>query len=137
MVVPATRAPRRLLAPDSCLLNSALMKLLVTGRGRCIGSHLVEALVSRGDSVSVIDNFNDFYDPAIKRSNISNFPRSVRVHEIDLCDQAAVVNALAEQKPDAIVHLAARAGVRPSVHSPELYLRTNIFCTFNLLEASP
>jgi UDP-glucuronate 4-epimerase len=112
------------------------MKLLVTGGAAFIGSHLVEALVSRGDTVSVIDNFNDFYDPAIKRSNVSNFPRSVRVHKIDLCDQTVVIDTLAEQKPDAIVHLAARAGVRPSVRSPELYLQTNIFGTFNLLEAA-
>jgi UDP-glucuronate 4-epimerase len=112
------------------------MKLLVTGGAGFIGSHLVEALVSRGDTVSVIDNFNDFYDPAIKRSNVSNFPRSVRVYEVDLCDQAATTNTLAEQKPDAIIHLAARAGVRPSVRSPELYLQTNIFGSFNLLEAA-
>jgi UDP-glucuronate 4-epimerase len=112
------------------------MKLLVTGGAGFIGSHLVEALVSRGNTVSVIDNFNDFYDPAIKRSNISKFPRSVRVREIDLCDPAAVMDTLAEQQLDAIVHLAARAGVRASVQSPELYLQTNVFGTFNLLEAA-
>src|SRR3981081_1175485 len=111
------------------------MKLLVSVAACSLCSHLCGALVRRGDTVSVIDNFNDFYDPAIKRSNVSNFPRSVRVYEIDLCDQVATTNTLAEQKPDAIIHLAARAGVRPSVHSPELYLQTNIFGTFNLLEA--
>jgi UDP-glucuronate 4-epimerase len=112
------------------------MKLLITGGAGFIGSHLVEALAARGDSVSAIDNFNDFYDPAIKRSNVNNFPGSVRLHEIDLCDPVAVSGALAQEKPDAIVHLAARAGVRPSVQSPELYLQTNIFGTFNLLEAA-
>lgn len=112
------------------------MKLLVTGGAGFIGSHLVEALVARGDTISVIDNFNDFYDPAVKRSNVSNFPRSVQLYEIDLCDQAAVLATLAEEKPDAIVHLAARAGVRPSVLFPELYLQTNILGTFNLLEAA-
>jgi UDP-glucuronate 4-epimerase len=112
------------------------MKLLITGGAGFIGSHLVEALAARGDSVSAIDNFNDFYDPAIKRSNVNNFPGSVRLHEIDLCDPTAVSGALAQEKPDAIVHLAARAGVRPSVQSPELYLQTNIFGTFNLLEAA-
>ena len=112
------------------------MKLLVTGGAGFIGSHVVEALVAGNHTVSVIDNFNDFYDPAIKRSNVSAFPRSVQVHEIDLCDKAAVGAALAAEKLDAIVHLAARAGVRPSVQSPELYLQTNIFGTFNLLEAA-
>jgi UDP-glucuronate 4-epimerase len=112
------------------------MKLLITGGAGFIGSHLVEALAARGDSVSAIDNFDDFYDPAIKRSNVNNFPGSVRLHEIDLCDPVAVSGALAQEKPDAIVHLAARAGVRPSVQSPELYLQTNIFGTFNLLEAA-
>jgi UDP-glucuronate 4-epimerase len=122
------------LIPASGLFSS--MNLLVTGGAGFIGSHLVEALIARGDTVSVIDNFDDFYDPAIKRSNLSAFSSPVQIHEIDLCDQAAVVVALAKEKPDVIVHLAARAGVRPSVLSPELYLRTNIFGTFNLLEAA-
>jgi UDP-glucuronate 4-epimerase len=112
------------------------MNLLVTGGAGFIGSHLVEACLARGDTVSVIDNFNDFYDPAIKRSNVSAFPPSVRIHEIDLCDQAAVSAVVAAEKPDAVVHLAARAGVRPSVQFPELYLQTNIFGTFNLLESA-
>jgi UDP-glucuronate 4-epimerase len=112
------------------------MNLLVTGGAGFIGSHLVEACIARGDTVSIIDNFNDFYDPAIKRSNASVFPPSVRIHEIDLCDRVAVSRVLAAEKPDAVVHLAARAGVRPSVQFPELYLQTNIFGTFNLLEAA-
>jgi UDP-glucuronate 4-epimerase len=112
------------------------MKLLVTGGAGFIGSHLVEALASRGDTVSAIDNFNDFYDPGIKRSNVNNFPSSVRIYEADLCDPTAVIDILAREKPDAIVHLAARAGVRPSVQSPELYLQTNVFGTFHLLEAA-
>jgi UDP-glucuronate 4-epimerase len=112
------------------------MNLLVTGGAGFIGSHLVEACVARGDTVSVVDNFNDFYDPAIKRSNASAFPASVRIHEIDLCDPATVSAVLVAEKPDAVVHLAARAGVRPSVQFPELYLQTNILGTFNLLEAA-
>jgi UDP-glucuronate 4-epimerase len=112
------------------------MKLLVTGGAGFIGSHLVEALLARGDTVSVIDNFNDFYDPAVKRSNVSNFAHSIRLYEIDLCDRAAVRATLGEEKPDAIVHLAARAGVRPSVLFPELYLQTNVLGTFNLLEGA-
>jgi len=112
------------------------MKLLVTGGAGFIGSHLVEALIAQGHTVSVIDNFNDFYDPAIKRSNVSAFARSVPIHEIEVCNQTAVGDVLAKEQPDVIVHLAGRAGVRPSVLYPELYLQTNIFGTFSLLEGA-
>jgi UDP-glucuronate 4-epimerase len=112
------------------------MKLLVTGGAGFIGSHLVEALIAQGHRVSVIDNFNDFYDPAIKRSNVSAFARSVPIHEVELCNQAAVAEVLAKEQPDVIIHLAGRAGVRPSVLHPELYLQTNIFGTYSLLEGA-
>jgi UDP-glucuronate 4-epimerase len=112
------------------------MKLLVTGGAGFIGSHLVEALIAQGHRVSVIDNFNDFYDPAIKRSNVSAFARSVPIHEVELCNQAAVAEVLAKEQPDVIIHLAGRAGVRPSILYPELYLQTNIFGTYSLLEGA-
>jgi UDP-glucuronate 4-epimerase len=112
------------------------MKILVTGGAGFIGSHLVTALLQKGDTVSVIDDFNDFYDPAIKRKNIESALPSIRLHSIDIRDKEAVFKAVALEKPDVIVHLAARAGVRPSVQEPELYLTTNILGTFHLLEAA-
>jgi UDP-glucuronate 4-epimerase len=112
------------------------MKILVTGGAGFIGSHLVTALLQKGDTVSVIDDFNDFYDPAIKRKNIESALPSIRLHWIDIRDKEAVFKAVALEKPDVIVHLAARAGVRPSVQEPELYLTTNILGTFHLLEAA-
>lgn len=110
------------------------MKILVTGGAGFIGSHLVDVLTARGDSVVVIDDFNDFYDPEIKRSNLRKTP--AKIFTADVCDQAQINTIIQTQRPDVIVHLAARAGVRPSVECPELYLKTNIFGTFNLLEAA-
>jgi UDP-glucuronate 4-epimerase len=112
------------------------MKVMVTGGGGFIGSHLVETLLADGHTVSVIDDFNDFYDPRIKRKNLQHVLADVRLHSIDICDKEAVMAALAVQRPDAVVHLAARAGVRPSIQRPEIYLATNIYGTFHLLEAS-
>ena len=112
------------------------MKALVTGGAGFIGSHLVEALVRRGASVAVLDDFNPFYDPAIKRENLSQLNRHVRIYQVDICDAAATAQVVATERPELILHLAARAGVRPSVLQPELYLRTNITGTFNLLEAA-
>jgi UDP-glucuronate 4-epimerase len=84
----------------------------------------------------VLDDFNDFYDPAIKRANVAGFGADVAIHEADLRDRGAVTRIIADGKFDAIVHLAARAGVRPSIQDPKLYLDTNITGTWHLLEAA-
>ena len=110
------------------------MKVLVTGGAGFIGSHLVDVLIARGDSVVVIDDFNDFYDPEVKRSNLRKTP--AKIFTVDVCDSDQIKAIVQTERPDVIVHLAARAGVRPSVLYPELYLKTNIFGTFNLLEAA-
>jgi nucleoside-diphosphate-sugar epimerase len=110
------------------------MKILVTGGAGFIGSHLVDVLIARGDSVVVIDDFNDFYDPEVKRSNLRKTP--AKIFTADVCDSDQINSIIKAERPDVIVHLAARAGVRPSVLCPELYLKTNIFGTFNLLEAA-
>jgi UDP-glucuronate 4-epimerase len=112
------------------------MKVLVTGGAGFIGSHLVQALLAQGDDVSVIDDFNDFYDPMVKRKNLEEVRQLIRVYEGDICDKQAVLDTISLEKPDTIVHLAARAGVQPSLQYPELYLQTNVIGTFNLLEAA-
>lgn len=106
------------------------MRILLTGGAGFIGSHLLERLLARGEDVTVLDDFNDYYDPAIKRRNL---PASgFRLVEQDLRDAAPLV---AELKPDVLIHLAARAGVRPSLRDPGLYESVNVAGTLGLLEA--
>lgn len=112
------------------------MKLLITGGAGFIGSHLVEQCLSQGHQIGVLDDFNDFYSPDIKRANIASVLSDIRLDHTDIRDQGAVSRIVREQKPDAIIHLAARAGVRPSIREPKLYIDTNITGTFNLLEAA-
>jgi UDP-glucuronate 4-epimerase len=112
------------------------MKVLVTGGAGFIGSHFVEKCLALGHHVAGLDDFNDFYDPAIKRANISGFINDVLLYEIDIRDGAAVRRVVKDGRFDTIVHLAARAGVRPSIKDPKLYLDTNITGTWNLLEAA-
>ena len=111
------------------------MKILVTGGAGFIGSHLAERLLADGHEVAVLDDFNDFYDPQIKRRNIEKIASDIRLHEVDLRNAEAVRSVLTENF-DAIVHLAARAGVRPSIAAPQLYYDTNVAGTLNLLEAA-
>jgi len=101
------------------------MKILVTGGAGFIGSHVVEALLARGEAVTVLDDFNDFYDPALKRRNVAGFPQVI---------EGDIRGKLPAGKFDAIIHLAARAGVRPSLAQPRLYSDVNIAGTQNLLE---
>jgi UDP-glucuronate 4-epimerase len=111
------------------------MRILVTGGAGFIGSHLCAALLGQGHSVSVIDDFNDFYDPAIKRGNVRALPE-VDLHEGNICDLGFVESVVAGSGFDAIVHLAARAGVRPSIENPQAYIDTNITGTHNLLRVA-
>ena len=110
------------------------MKVLVTGGAGFIGSHLCEALLARGDEVCVLDNFNDFYDPAIKRQNAQEL-QGAQIVEGDIRDEALVHRLFAEHAFDGVVHLAAMAGVRPSLLDPLLYQDVNLRGTMVLLEA--
>ena len=112
------------------------MKVLVTGGAGFIGSHLVERLLAEGHDVVIVDDFNDFYDPKIKRANIAGVAKNAAVHEIDLRDGEGVASLFQSEKFDAIVHLAARAGVRPSIQQPQLYYDTNVAGTLHLLEGA-
>jgi UDP-glucuronate 4-epimerase len=112
------------------------MKVLVTGGAGFIGSHLVERLLGRGDVVCTLDNLNDYYDPAIKRRNMESALRhpSFRFLEGDILDESFLARVFSEQAFDVIVHLAARAGVRPSLERPLLYEQVNVQGTIHLLE---
>src|SRR6266511_4046945 len=112
------------------------MRILVTGGAGFIGSHLVEKLLAAGHAVIVLDDFNDFYDPRIKHANIAGLARDVTVYHVDLRDGESVRNLFHREKVDAIAHLAARAGVRPSIQYPRLYYDTNVTGTLHLLEAA-
>jgi UDP-glucuronate 4-epimerase len=114
-----------------------MKNILVTGGAGFIGSHLVRRLLDEGEwRVTVVDDFNDFYDPAIKRANItpSQEHANYRLFEADIRDRAALNRIFLENTFHCIVHLAARAGVRPSLSQPLLYTETNINGTVNLLE---
>ena len=112
------------------------MRILVTGGAGFIGSHLVEKLLSDGHAVTILDDFNDFYDPRIKYENIAAVRERVPVHQIDLRDNAAVRDLFRRERFEVIFHLAARAGVRPSLEHPQLYFDTNVNGTLHLLEAA-
>lgn len=112
------------------------MKVLLTGGAGFIGSHLTEYLLNRGDKVWCVDNFNDYYNPDIKWQNIrkSLDNPSYKLIQGDILDYELLNNTFKSQKFDTIVHLAARAGVRPSLKEPMLYQEVNIRGTMNLFE---
>jgi UDP-glucuronate 4-epimerase len=116
-----------------------MKNILITGGAGFIGSHLADLLLAEGGfGVTVVDDFNDFYDPSIKRANVSGHlsNKDYELIDADIRDARAVDAAFSQTKFDCIVHLAARAGVRPSLSQPKLYAETNISGTLNLLEAA-
>ncbi|MBI2948906.1 MAG: SDR family NAD(P)-dependent oxidoreductase [Verrucomicrobia bacterium] len=115
------------------------MNFLVTGGAGFIGSHVCEHLLQDGHSVWAFDDLNDFYDPALKRRNLeevkgSRFP--FKFVQGELTDRTALAGLFASAKFDQVIHLAARAGVRPSLAEPALYQRVNVEGTVHLLEAA-
>jgi UDP-glucuronate 4-epimerase len=114
-----------------------MKRILITGGAGFIGSHLVDRLISEDRwQVTVVDDFNDFYSPSIKRDNIAAFQnkKQFTLHETDIRDRERLSSLFQQQQFDCIVHLAARAGVRPSLTQPQLYTETNVNGTLNLLE---
>lgn len=107
------------------------MNVLVTGGAGFIGSHLVRALLGRGDQVTVLDNFNEAYDPALKEQNLEGL--DIEIIHGDVRDRSSVETAL--RGIDSVVHLAALAGVRESLEDPAAYASVNVDGTVNLLEA--
>jgi UDP-glucuronate 4-epimerase len=111
---------------------------IVTGGAGFIGSHLVDRLLAIGEEVTAVDNFDPFYPRAVKEANLSAARQSPRFRlvEIDIRDGAKVRSLVSESRPDVIVHLAARAGVRPSIAAPALYSDVNVTGTVHWLEAA-
>ena len=114
------------------------IKILVTGGAGFIGSHLIERLLKEGYEVVCLDNFNDYYDPEIKRNNIKSFlrGRNFNLVEADIRDKDTLKKVFEKYKFQKIIHLAAQAGVRLSLKQPNLYVDVNINGTLNLLELS-
>ncbi len=124
---------------DPWLCKFARMNFLVTGGAGFIGSHVCERLLNSGHAVWAFDDLNDFYDPQLKRRNIREIQSLAKPFEFvqgDLTDRAAVDELFATVKYDQVIHLAARAGVRPSLEEPALYQRVNVEGTVNVLEAA-
>lgn len=96
---------------------------------------MTESLLHDGHEITIFDDFNDYYDPNIKWSNIRGVKNNIKVIQGDIRDAVLVERTFAGEAFDTVVHLAARAGVRPSITDPKLYFTTNIDGTFNLLDA--
>ncbi len=115
-----------------------MTKVLVTGAAGFIGSHLAEKLARRGDEVVGLDNFNDYYDPARKRANAARlalFP-NFRMVEADICCRQTMLDLFATEKFEAVVHLAALAGVRNAIQQPERYVEVDFNGTQHLMDGA-
>ena len=116
-----------------------MKNILVTGGAGFIGSHLIDHLLDEERArVTVVDNFNDFYEPAIKRANVARHAgrEEFELVEADISDALAMSDLFARSGFDCVVHLAARAGVRPSLDDPLAYEEANVRGTYSLLEAA-
>ncbi len=112
------------------------MNILVTGGAGFIGSHLCEKLINLGFKVICIDNFDDFYKPAIKENNISKIIKdnNFKIYRVDICNLEQIDEIFSKNNIELVIHLAAKAGVRPSIKDPLLYEKVNVTGTVNLLE---
>jgi UDP-glucuronate 4-epimerase len=113
------------------------MTILVTGGAGFIGSHLCEALLHMNHQVICIDNFDEFYDPKIKEQNIAwclGQPK-YKLFRYDILNYSDLCSVFESEHIDIVIHLAARAGVRPSIENPMLYQKVNVEGTLNILEA--
>ncbi|MBN2052256.1 GDP-mannose 4,6-dehydratase [Candidatus Woesearchaeota archaeon] len=112
------------------------MKILVTGCAGFIGSHVIEALIARGDSIVGVDELNDYYDVRIKKKNLDVLKnnKNFAFYKEDIRNLKGLKKIFEKEKPEKVVHLAARAGVRPSIEQPLLYEEVNVKGTLHLLE---
>lgn len=114
------------------------MKILITGGAGFIGATLAGALAARGDRIVVVDNFNDYYTPQLKRDRLAALmgDHTYTLYKADIRDGKKMLRIFTKEKPDKVMHLAAMAGVRNSITDPLLYEETNVRGTLNLLEAA-
>ncbi|GFH46783.1 NAD-dependent epimerase/dehydratase [Chaetoceros tenuissimus] len=118
-------------------------KVLVTGGAGFIGSNVAEYLLNRGDDVVIVDEMNDYYDVKIKEGNLKLLEEMVEgqegrlsIYKGDICDEAFMLDVFEKERPEWVCHMAARAGVRPSIQDPYIYIHSNIRGTTNLMELS-
>ncbi|KAL7435333.1 hypothetical protein ACHAXM_004692, partial [Skeletonema potamos] len=129
--------PNEIIAP-----NSGYKKVLVTGGAGFIGSSVASALLARGDDVVIVDEMNDYYDVRIKEDNLrilrEMYPDQDRlvIYRGDICDEGFMLGLFEKERPQWVCHMAARAGVRPSIENPYVYIHSNIRGTTHLMELS-
>jgi UDP-glucuronate 4-epimerase len=134
-----TPPPARPIVPGPAAPGATV---LVTGAAGFIGSYVCQALMARGQHVVGLDNFDPYYDPGLKRENLDAVRAAARPDarfrfiEADICDQAALRDVLERDRPETVIHLAAKAGVRPSIADPAGYARVNVLGTSIVLEES-
>lgn len=117
-------------------MTSHSQRVLLTGGAGFIGSHLAEALLCKGFQLTIVDNLDDFYSPVWKKANLEDIRRlgQFEFSSLDICDYVKLRELMMRTRPEVVVHLAARAGVRPSIEQPRLYDQVNVTGTVNLLE---
>jgi UDP-glucuronate 4-epimerase len=133
--IPDTLAIRVLRLED-CRVSGSSKHILLTGGAGFIGSHVAEALLRGGTSLAIVDKLDDFYSPAWKRANLDSISKIAPFDffEQDICSMDRMRETFAAFRPETVIHLAARAGVRPSIEQPRLYEQVNVAGTVNLLE---
>ena len=122
-------------------LHLSLHKSMISGGAGFIGSHVADHLLARGDDVVIVDEFNDYYDASIKERNIRLLEEKyssdrVSIYRCDICDEKRMTEIFEQERPEWVCHLAARAGVRPSIQDPFIYIHSNIKGTTLLMELS-
>ena len=115
------------------------MKVMVTGAAGFIGMHTCIGLINKGYEVCGIDNYNEYYNPNLKWDRVTQINKAgnpvSNIHNIDLLDRDKMVDFMYAENPDAVIHLAAYAGVRTSLEQPQMYMMNNIKGTHHLIEA--
>jgi len=117
-------------------------KVLVTGGAGFVGSHVAEYLLNRGDDVVIVDEINDYYDVKIKMANLDHLRKvcpdqsRLSIYKGDICDEQFMLDVFERERPEWVCHMAARAGVRPSIQDPFIYIHSNIKGTTQLMELS-